>query len=532
MSATAAPPSALRQIAHAVAAPFVRGLSVRAAMLLGVIASIVGMVASWGVGFMPSVQGSWLATLGALRPLRVDDGGPLACALLMVLSAAALYFAWLQLAPHAPREGGLRLMRRATLWWSLPWLAAFPVMSRDVYSYAAQGRLLMLGQDPYHDAVGQMPGWLAQGSDVLWAQSSSPYGPLFLLVAEAVQAVSAWRPEFYVTLFRLLSFGGVVLCLWILPRLAKHTGVDGGWLLWLVCANPLFLYSMVASAHNDSIMVALLVWAFLAAMQGRRWQALLLAAASIAVKPIVILALPFLGLVLAGRAASWKQRFMWWALTGAAVGAVLAVLGAVSGLWFGWIGAMAGQGSAAFPFAPYGLIGLGLGWLVSLVGGAAAGVTVQSAFYALGKVVAVGAAFWLALRRPGGSPLFHTGIVLLLAVLLNPVIQPWYLFWFLPFLAVTRALYGATEQIIILVSGVLSIWCLVDQLSLPEWVPGLLIKGIAVAVGYVVLTLLVYASPAHRGVFSAAARGGRWTLRHQPRSVARFVRHPSSVVEP
>jgi hypothetical protein len=527
VSTAVAPARGARQLLHAVLAPFLRGLSVRASLALGVVASVLGMIASWGVGFMPSVQGSWFSTLGALRPLRVDNAGLVISSLLLVLSAAALFFAWLQLGPRAALDGGGRLMRRATILWSLPWLAAFPVMSRDVYSYAAQGRLLMLGQDPYHDAVGQMPGWLAQGSDVLWAQSSSPYGPLFLLVAEGVQALSAWRPEFYVVLFRLLAFGGVLLCLWVFPRLTKGTKVNAGWLLWIVCANPLFIYSMVASAHNDSIMVALLGCAFLAALHGKRWQALLLAAAAIAVKPIVVLSLPFLGLLLAGRNATWRTRIIAWVVTGVSVGLVLALLGAVSGLWFGWIGAMAGQGAAAFPFAPYGLLGLGLGGLVALVGGPAVGAAVQSIVYALGKVIAVGSAGWLALRRPRGDALVHTGIVLLLAVVLNPVIQPWYLFWFLPFFAARRAFHGAAEQVVILLSGVLSVWCLTDQLSLPEWVSITAIKLVTVGVGLLVLVLLVFACPAHRGVFSAAARGGRWALALAGASVTQRVRFRS-----
>ncbi|WP_394161542.1 polyprenol phosphomannose-dependent alpha 1,6 mannosyltransferase MptB [Galactobacter valiniphilus] len=496
MSAAVARPRALRFLS-----PLLHGVSARTAVRTGLVASIVGAIASWGVGFMPSTQGSIFVTPGILRPLRVNEVGVYLCSLALVLSAVCLIWAWLQLGRSSAGESGLRRVKRAILAWSGPWLLAFPVMSRDVYSYAAQGRLLSVGMDPYSDAVGSLPGWLGQGADVLWAQSSSPYGPLFLLIASGVQGVSGWRPEIYVLLFRALAMLGVLLCVVALERMCRLRGVDPGWALWIVVANPLFIYSMVASAHNDSLMVGLIVAAFVAIAHGRKASGLLLVAAAIAIKPIMVLALPFIGLALAGREASWRQRFAWWAVTGAAVGAVLAVLGALSGLWFGWIGAMADQGSAAFPFAPYGLIGLALGAGVGALGGAAVGAAVQSGFYLLGKLLAIGGTFWLALRRPLGDPFMHTGCALALAVVLNPVIQPWYLFWFLPFFVAYARRFGFWEQMTILLSSALVVWCLVDQLSLPDWVPATPVKLSVAAAGAVTLLVLVLAASAQRGYF-------------------------------
>ena len=51
-----------------------------------------------------------------------------------------------------------------------------------------------------------------------------------------------------------------------------------------------------------------------------------------------------------------------WITTATAALAVLTVLGALSGLWFGWVRAMTTSGDAAFPYAPAGLVGLALGW--------------------------------------------------------------------------------------------------------------------------------------------------------------------------
>ncbi|RKW69744.1 polyprenol phosphomannose-dependent alpha 1,6 mannosyltransferase MptB [Galactobacter caseinivorans] len=500
--------------------PLVYGTTPRGALICGVLASVLGTIASWGVGFMPSAQGSIFATAGVLRPLRVNDIGLFVCAVVLVLSAIALMWAWTQMGRYIRGAGGLKLATRAVLIWSAPWLVSFPVMSRDVFSYAAQGRLLMLGQDPYHDVVGQMPGWLAQGSDGLWAQSSSPYGPLFLLIAEGVTAISAWRPEIYVVLFRLLACAGVLLCLVTLPRLARSHGTDAGWAVWIVLANPLFIYSMVASAHNDSIMVGLMLAGFTAALHKKRASAILLVAAAIAIKPIMVIALPAVGLALVGTNATWRARFLAWGVTGVVVGGVLAVLGGMTGLWFGWIGAMMDQGGAAFPFAPYGLLGLGLGALVALVAGPAAGSAVQSVVYSLGKVVAIGAAFWLALRHPRTSPVWQTGCVLLLAVIMNPVIQPWYLFWVLPFFAAWRAWHGPWEQILLAGSAFLAFYCLVDQLSLPEWVNVTVIKLTALAIGGLAWVFLFILAPSQRAMFHRFSLKALWRGPTESESIA------------
>lgn len=500
--------------------PLVFGTTARGALICGVLASALGTIASWGVGFMPSSQGSIFATAGLLRPLRVNDVGLFVCSIVLVLSAIALMWAWTQLGRHLQAGGGLKLATRAVLIWSAPWLLSFPVMSRDVFSYAAQGRLLMLGQDPYHDVVGQMPGWLAQGSDGLWAQSSSPYGPLFLVIAEAVTGISQWRPEIYVVLFRLLACGGVLLCLVTLPRLARAHGTDAGWAVWIVLANPLFIYSMVASAHNDSIMVGLMLAGFTAALHKKRVSAILLVAAAIAIKPIMVIALPAVGLALVGANATWRARFLAWAVTGVGVGGVLAALGAATGLWFGWIGAMMDQGGAAFPFAPYGLLGLGVGALVALVAGPAAGSAVQSVIYSLGKAVAIGAAFWLALRHPRTSPVWQAGFVLLLAVVMNPVIQPWYLFWLLPFFAAWRAWHGSWEQVLVAGSAFLAVYCLVDQLFLPEWVNVTTIKLTTLAVGVLAHLFLFILAPSQRAMFHRFSLRSLWRGPCEAESIA------------
>lgn len=479
----------------------------RTALWQGVLGSALLTVASWGIGFLPGGPHSLFTRTTLLVPFRVPTGSVLACAALGALGILVLIRAWLLLGrlavrspDAAPEPERARMVGRVVAAWSAPLLVALPVFSQDVYSYAAQGRLMALGGDPYKDWVSQLPGWLGEGSDVLWAQSSSPYGPLFLALAQAVYVLCGGVPELNVLLFRLLGLAGTWLTLVAVAKLCARRGVDAGWGSWVVVANPLWLLSMVASAHNDSLMIGLLLLGFLAALRGRWIPALLAVSAAIAVKPIVVLALPFVGLALAGRRAGRGKRFAAWTVTAVAVGAVMTLLGAITGLWFGWIQAMADQGGAAQPWAPWGLVGVATDAIASAFG-APPGVA-RSVVSAAGKVIAIGLTVWLALRRPTAHPLAACGLALIAAVVLSPTIQPWYALWILPLLTVWRAWYGAWEQLVIYASAVTALVGFVWMLSIPEWVPSPLAYAAAAVAALLGLSALRWGSGHTRAVLA------------------------------
>ncbi|MCA1387370.1 hypothetical protein I6F34_42140, partial [Bradyrhizobium sp. BRP05] len=116
-------------------------------------------------------------------------------------------------------------------------------------------------------------------------------------------------------LFRLVACVGVALCVVYVPKLARLPSVNGARALWISVANPLFLISFVASAHNDALMVGLAVAGVYFAATKHPIIGILLVTGSIGIKPITILLLPFVGLLWAGKGASWPRRFLIWAAT-------------------------------------------------------------------------------------------------------------------------------------------------------------------------------------------------------------------------
>ncbi|MFC7402598.1 polyprenol phosphomannose-dependent alpha 1,6 mannosyltransferase MptB [Citricoccus sp. GCM10030269] len=477
----------------------------------GLIGSLMIMVGSWGVGWLATTPTSVFARTTVLNPLRVEPVGVVLCAILLVLGSLLLVRAWLRLGQRLEHrwETATPVIVRATWWWAAPLLLAFPVFSRDVYSYLGQGRLLHAGLNPYQDWISELPGWFMQGADSIWAESPSPYGPLFLLAARAVWFVTGSSPEPAILMFRAFSVVGLALCLWAVPRLARRFGTAPGWSLWISVANPLFALYMIAGIHNDALMIGLLLVGFVLlgpdSSRSRNLAGLVLVSLSIAIKPLTIIALPFAGLLMLSGRPSWRSRFTVWAWCAGAAAVVLCAVGAVTGLWFGWVPAMLTSGNAAFPYAPFGLLGLGIGWAVDAASGSGIRV-VADVVYSLGKVIAVAFTAWLALTRRPIHPVMATGCALLAAVVLAPIIQPWYLLWALPMFAVVRRWHGWLAWALYLLVMMLVVVGVVDQLSVAQWISLFWVRMITGAVGAAYMVFIVFLDPKTSMLFPFASR--------------------------
>lgn len=71
-------------------------------------------------------------------------------------------------------------------------------------------------------------------------------------------------------LFRLLAIFGVVLMLVVIPKLAQTFGSQPAWALWLCLLNPLSLMVFIPAAHNDALMIGLMLTGIWYALRGKR----------------------------------------------------------------------------------------------------------------------------------------------------------------------------------------------------------------------------------------------------------------------
>jgi hypothetical protein len=218
--------------------------------------------------------------------------------------------------------------------WGVPFVVGPPLLSNDVFTYAAQGLLLRNGLDPYSvgpSALGNVPANAAV--DPSWRSVPSPYGPLATTVQHLAVSISGGDPLGATIVFRVIG----VLCLIAIGLLAAElAGPRRAQALTMTVLNPLLLLQVVSAAHLDAIMAVLLLAAVLAANQ-RNWAlALLLAAAAGSIKAPAFLAVVAVIAIHQTYRLSWRTLVRDAAIGGACVVGFSAI---VTNGW-GWLSAL------------------------------------------------------------------------------------------------------------------------------------------------------------------------------------------------
>ncbi|MEV6494430.1 polyprenol phosphomannose-dependent alpha 1,6 mannosyltransferase MptB [Actinoplanes sp. NPDC051633] len=341
--------------------------------------------------------------------------------------------------------------------WAAPLLVTLPLGSYDVYSYACQGWALANGHDAYAAGALELGCPWVDAVSPTWLDAPAPYGPVFLILAALAAKTGSILGALIV--LRLIAVLGVVLIAVSLPALARRRDVPLERAAWLALACPLVPIHLISGAHNDAVMVGLLV-AGLAARKA--WVAGVLLGLAVGVKATAIVVLPFAFLLFPGVA-----------FLGAAVGAV----GLASLVGLGWITNLAGSGASVQWTSPSTAVGMTL----DLFGLDAVPIT---RILGIAGLVVVLAVLWWRSRR--GDPLLGAGLALAATVALAPVFHPWYLTW--P-LAVLAATLRRDTLWLVVPCAVASALCLPDgyNLALATKAQGAVAMTVLVAVVVVVL---------------------------------------------
>jgi len=206
-----------------------------------------------------------------------------------------------------------------------------PGGSTDSLSYAAYGRIALLGHNPYVMTPSQLR---ATGDPIglqtthNWAADPSLYGPVAIVAdwtAAKLGGTSIAHIVFWLKLMFALSFGVIALALDRVLR-SDPAARTRAHLLWTV--NPLMLWAVIGGAHIDGLGAGLAILGLLVARTAtagpgarippaRALVAGLLVGASIAVKA------PYAPL---GLALAWSCRNSVKALAAAAAGGIVAVV--------------------------------------------------------------------------------------------------------------------------------------------------------------------------------------------------------------
>jgi hypothetical protein len=280
------------------------------------------------------------------------------------------------------------------------------------------------------------------------------------------------------------------------PRLAFMHGIDPARALWIGVLNPLVLMHFVAAAHNDALMVGLVVAGLALAAEGRG----MLGAAAVGlagtVKPIALLAMPFIGLLWAGVRANWPKRIGYWAATVGVTVIVFAILSLIAGVGLGWINALTTPGEVRTWLSPMTALGMLVGGLLQVTGLVTSNDGAVLGFRIIGVVAALAITTWLCVRPQGRSIVRGAAIALLAIVALGPVVQPWYLLWSLPLFAAT-GLSRNELRIVILMTAGFAIHGIAESSSTSD---NLLefSDGISIIAAFILIGLVLLASPRER----------------------------------
>lgn len=474
-------------------------------VLMGTLGSLMLFFGSLGVGWLASV--SPLRQAPVIIAMRFTTTGVIVSILLLAVGGMLLIREWLRLGQKLNRwgPGSGRWVLIAIAAWSAPMLVTVPLFSRDVYSYIGQGRVMANGLNPYEHGVSTIDNFFQLGADQMWSESPPPYGPLFLWLEQFVVAVTGADPDAAVLWFRGMCVLSVLACMWLVPRLARLHGVNPARALWLSVANPLFLTNFIVAVHNDAIMIALALAGTYVAAKHRNWKGGLAGTAlvtlSVAIKPITLVLLPFIGLLWAGRNASWPRRFAVWFLTLAYALGLLALMGLINGFGFGWVAAMSTPGSVSIWYAPVGFVG-GLAATLAAAVGADEGQW-RDAVHSIGQALAVPVILWLMFRGRDERIIRRLTWAFAAIVLFSPMIQAWYVVWLIPLFAVTGIRSDWQVDILFFLTVFFMIYAVSDQLDVFPYLDLDLSSGrlIAAVVALSYGVYLWFIDPATRRLF-------------------------------
>lgn len=407
--------------------------SARTVRLVGFVGSLLLVLGSLGAGALPVYDpvSRW-PVLGLLR----HGAGPSVALGCVYAGLAALALAWLYLGRAVRRgENGTepaQMLRTAVLW-GAPLLAAAPLFSRDMYSYAAQAQLTHQGLDPYSNGPAALPGPFLDEVQRMWVDTPAPYGPLWLVLGSFVAAVTGHHVLLTVFVMRLLAVAGTVLVACFLPRLARYCGADPRWALWLALLNPLLLIHFVAGGHNDALMLGLIVAGLTVAVrattEGRLALGVVITTLAVLVKAPAAVAVAFIAPLWARRS---REPHAWLRGTGkvAVVSLSTFVLATLAtGLGVGWIRQLNTPGAVVNWLS----VPTGLGMLVDatrrMLGMSGDGTAIVSSFRMVGQLVTAVVLVVIWAKSFGGRAVRALAAALAVVVMLGPVVQPWYLLW-------------------------------------------------------------------------------------------------------
>jgi alpha-1,6-mannosyltransferase len=175
------------------------------------------------------------------------------------------------------------------------------LLSTDVFSYIAYARMgVEHGLNPYTHgpiAITTDPIYHYVGQD--WKKVETAYGPLYTLISYPFGLLGVTGGVWGMKVLAMLASAGTLVLTW---RCARLRGFNPVVALLIVGANPLYVIYALGGAHNDLIMMLMMMAAVALTFAGRDAPAAGMVVAGALVKATVAALLPFMILARRSRA--------------------------------------------------------------------------------------------------------------------------------------------------------------------------------------------------------------------------------------
>jgi alpha-1,6-mannosyltransferase len=403
---------------------------------------------------------AWWFGLGRWTSSPIAPNDRLLGVALVYVGILFMLAAWFEIVRAARRQPGLTLrsLWLTALLWALPIVVMPPVFSRDVYSYAAQGEMVSRGLNPYtHSPSDLGASTYLRLVDPMWRHTHAPYGPAWERLSGWIVQLSRHHVAGSVMAFRLVALVGLALMAWGIPVLARSVGRSDSVAFALALLNPVVLLVLLGGAHNDALMLGLLVAGCALARRQHAVMGLVLVALAAEIKIPALIGAAFIGWWWSNAEAAWRSRMA--RLVGA-IGislGVMVALSAVADLGWRWVDGLSDPGVVVSWLDPATAGGLVAHHAASAFGFVGHQGEFLTAFRGLGLVVAAVISILLLWRSDRIGPMQALGWSLLAFVLLGPVIWPWYETWGFVFLAIVAE--GLTLRLLL---GLSALACFAD----------------------------------------------------------------------
>jgi alpha-1,6-mannosyltransferase len=338
-----------------------------------------------------------------------------------------LYFLGWRAAQHARGRIAWLIVLGGALASGLVLLFLYPFGAADVFDHIMHGRILSVyGGNPFRDVAAQFPDdpFYAYAA---WQHVPSFYGPGWELLGAGITWLAGDGLIANVLAFKVVEgiflAASVGLVFLILRRAAPERLLAG---VTLLAWNPLFLFETLGNAHNDIVIVFLMLAAVLALVYCRYTLAILALVLGGLFKFIPFLLLPAAGLMALRSLPDNRARLRFLAVTALSAG-VLIIL-AYAPFWYGTeiLNIMSERSrffTASLPAAVYTwlLPKLGKTQAASIVSLTATSATILFALWQS----------WRAWRKPTWLTFSQVGVNILLFYLLltSAWFQQWYAVW-------------------------------------------------------------------------------------------------------